>query len=135
MWKYQIDRVNGRIKIEPLISGVVIDGVTINGDYHKENADGIYDYDAATASGLNVDVEYTLHDRQPMTTHYDAQFNAAMPDADITTGIDDITIDTDNRNDVYNLQGICIRRNATQADIDALPAGIYIVNGRKLIVN
>lgn len=135
MWKYQIDRVNGKIKIEPMISGLVIDGVTINGDYHKGNADGIYDYDAATASALNVDVEYTLHDRQPMTTHYDAQFNAEMPDADITTGIDDITIDTDNRNDVYNLQGICIRRNATQADIDALPAGIYIVNGRKVIVN
>ena len=135
MWKYQIDRVNGRIMIEPLISGLDIDGVTINGNYHQPTPDGIYTYDAATDSSLNVDVEYTLHDRQPMTTHYDAQFNAAMPDTDIITGVENIIVDNDNRNDVYNIQGICIRRNATQTDIDALPTGIYIVKGRKVIVN
>lgn len=135
MWKYEIDRAKGRIKVEPLIDGVVIDGVSVNGNYQKVNTDGIYYFDAVTYSGLNVDVEYTLHDRQPMTTHYDAQFNAAVPDADLTTGVNDITVDTENINDVYNIQGICIRRNATQADIDALPAGIYIINGRKVVVN
>lgn len=55
---------------------------------------------------------------------------------DITTAINDLIIDTEKDTFlIYNLQGICIRRNATQADVDALPAGIYIVNGRKMIVN
>lgn len=37
--------------------------------------------------------------------------------------------------DVYNLQGICVRRNAP-ADRwnDGLPAGIYIVNGMKILI-
>lgn len=37
-------------------------------------------------------------------------------------------------NDVYNLQGICVRRGATPEDVNALPSGIYIVNGRKYMV-
>ena len=36
--------------------------------------------------------------------------------------------------DVYSLQGICIKRNATEADIDALPEGLYIIGGRKVYV-
>lgn len=51
------------------------------------------------------------------------------------SAIEEVTTDSNDDHDIYNLQGICIRRNATQADIDALPAGIYIVNGRKVIVN
>lgn len=55
---------------------------------------------------------------------------------DTITAINDLIIDTEKDTFlIYNLQGICIRRNATQADVDALPAGIYIVNGRKMIVN
>jgi hypothetical protein len=33
---------------------------------------------------------------------------------------------------VYNVQGQLVRRNATQAD--GLPAGLYIVNGKKMVV-
>ncbi|MDE6655034.1 MAG: leucine-rich repeat domain-containing protein, partial [Muribaculaceae bacterium] len=51
------------------------------------------------------------------------------------TGISDIEGDTDRApQDIYNMQGICIRRNATQADIDALPAGLYIIGGKKVYV-
>ena len=35
--------------------------------------------------------------------------------------------------DVYNLMGVCIMRNATHEKIEALPAGIYIVGGKKII--
>lgn len=37
-------------------------------------------------------------------------------------------------NDVYNLQGICIRRGATPDDINSLPVGVYIINGRKYMI-
>ena len=51
------------------------------------------------------------------------------------SGIDDILTDAaDGKADVYNLQGICVRRAATAADVKALPAGIYIVNGVKVAV-
>lgn len=35
--------------------------------------------------------------------------------------------------DIYSAQGIVIRRNATIYDLDALPAGIYIAGGQKII--
>ena len=37
-------------------------------------------------------------------------------------------------NDIYNLQGICLKRNASQSDIDALAPGLYIIAGEKVLV-
>ena len=37
-------------------------------------------------------------------------------------------------NDIYTLHGVCLKRNATQSDIDALAPGMYIIGGRKVIV-
>ena len=50
-----------------------------------------------------------------------------------TTGISDVQAmqTTDNRN-VYNMQGVLVKANAQ--DLSGLPAGIYIVNGKKYIV-
>lgn len=36
--------------------------------------------------------------------------------------------------DVYNMQGVCVRRNAGLDALRSLPVGIYIVKGRKLLV-
>lgn len=35
--------------------------------------------------------------------------------------------------DVYNLQGVRVKAAASKADVDALPAGIYIVGGKKIV--
>lgn len=35
---------------------------------------------------------------------------------------------------VYNLQGICVLRNAERSELNNLPAGLYIVNGKKVLV-
>ena len=37
-------------------------------------------------------------------------------------------------NDIYTLQGVCLKHNATQSDIDALAPGMYIIGGKKVIV-
>lgn len=60
-------------------------------------------------------------------------------DGNIESGIDDIfndsiSVNTSRPNDVYNLQGICLKRNVTEDDIDALPAGLYIIAGKKVLV-
>lgn len=62
--------------------------------------------------------------------------------AEFDAGVDDITIDAhdidpysfDHPVDVYNLHGIRVLHNALPDDLESLPAGIYIANGRKLVI-
>lgn len=35
--------------------------------------------------------------------------------------------------DIYSLQGIMVKKGATAADADKLPAGVYIINGKKVV--
>ena len=47
-----------------------------------------------------------------------------------------LTDDTDSPVTVYNLQGIAVKTSASPADyLSGLPAGIYIVNGKKIAVS
>ena len=36
--------------------------------------------------------------------------------------------------DIYTVQGVCVKRQASQSDFDALAPGIYIINGKKTLV-
>jgi len=58
--------------------------------------------------------------------------NTAIEISTASSGINDIEAAKTASSDVYNLQGVRIARNA---DIKQLPAGIYIVNGKKIIKN
>ena len=49
-------------------------------------------------------------------------------------GIESAKSANDSPANIYNLQGILVKRNATADDLRSLPAGIYIMNGRKVIV-
>lgn len=51
----------------------------------------------------------------------------------IKTGVDEINAETTNR-DIYHINGTLIRRNAGAEIINSLDKGIYIINGRKVIV-
>ncbi len=53
---------------------------------------------------------------------------------DLTTSIDEIFTGGQSRVDIYTLQGICIRRDATLKDVKALSPGIYIIAGRKILI-
>ena len=57
------------------------------------------------------------------------------------SGIDDVIFDSSNGNndsvrpnDIYTIQGVCLKRNASQDDIDALSPGLYIIAGKKVLV-
>ncbi len=57
--------------------------------------------------------------------------------AEYEAGVEEIglaTHDIDQPADVYNIHGIRVLHNALPADIEALPAGIYISNGKKIVV-
>ena len=43
-------------------------------------------------------------------------------------------VEADEVADVFNLQGICVKKDATTADVRKLPAGVYIRAGRKIVV-
>ena len=50
------------------------------------------------------------------------------------TAIESVTIEKPRNNNVYTLQGILLIQDASEAQIDALPRGLYIINGEKRIV-
>ncbi|MGN0186752.1 MAG: hypothetical protein ACI392_03295 [Paludibacteraceae bacterium] len=50
------------------------------------------------------------------------------------TAIEAVTIEKPRNNNVYTLQGILLIQNASEAQINALPCGLYIINGEKRIV-
>jgi hypothetical protein len=52
---------------------------------------------------------------------------------DALSGINSILADGLS-NDVYNLQGICVLRQANKAQLRQLPAGLYIMNGKKIAI-
>lgn len=51
-------------------------------------------------------------------------------------GVDNIVTSapTDSNNDIYSIQGVLIKRNASSEDIDKLPSGFYIIGGKKRII-
>lgn len=52
----------------------------------------------------------------------------------ILSGVENVISDKASTGDVYNMQGICVKRAATTEDLNTLPTGIYIINGKKFVV-
>ena len=80
-------------------------------------------------------VEYTTSNYDYETEEYTPEMRTVYEEyIDVNAGIEDVTVGNgaDVRT-VYNLQGIPVIRDASDADINALPAGIYISAGRKFI--
>lgn len=55
-------------------------------------------------------------------------------DCFLTSPVDLTFTESEAPADVYNLQGILVKRNATVEDLHSLPAGIYIMSGKKILV-
>lgn len=69
---------------------------------------------ATTINGLKSEVQVTVSD---------------------SSGVEDVTVDSETAVDVYTIQGILIRSGVDPKDAtEGLPAGLYIVGGRKTIV-
>lgn len=92
---------------------------------------------AISATGHKLDVAVNGTAVEP--TSEGAYIFTVGADNEIAVAIDDnggvagLAIDKKQDNNVYNLQGIMVVRNATKADIDNLPKGIYIINNKKVV--
>lgn len=133
MWEYAINRSQNAVKVSPIYNDFKIEKVTINGEEVSRNEDDIYYYTDSEA-GLTVQVDFVTPYGIKMTTLYDAEFNEAISDSDVTTSVSDILSDAETHTDIYNLQGILIKRNATADDINSLHPGLYIIGGRKVFI-
>ena len=105
---------------------------------------------------VNLSASYTPKDGDTMTlwtaTSFAGTPNLVLPELEIgmkwdtsriaegvlsiyydPTGIDGISSDVNvNTNDIYNMNGQLVRKNATSAE--GLPRGIYFRNGKKIVV-
>lgn len=91
--------------------------------------------DLVAESAVNVTVNgnaVTAGEGNTYTFTVDAETTVKI-DAD-DNAIDGIEVDAVSDNNVYNLQGILVVKNATAEQIDALPAGMYIINGKKVVL-
>ncbi len=52
----------------------------------------------------------------------------------VFVGINDINVDLNNLT-IFNINGVLIKNNANINDLNNLDAGVYVVNGRKVIIN
>ena len=136
MWLYAINKSMGIVKITPQVPQVAIDRVLINGEEIK-GENGLYYYNS---NGLapEVKVDYTVNNQQAMSTVYNSDFNATLPD-EAFSGITEIKIDVDASVSVYNLQGILLKENVDSKTLSSLPTATYIVRqgekAQKIVVN
>lgn len=50
------------------------------------------------------------------------------------SGVEEIFTENVVAVNIYNLQGVCLKRNATKADVESLASGLYIIGGKKVLV-
>ena len=134
MWSYRINRKDGLIQVYPLIDGIQIDKVTINGVEGSPIESGIYKIGGTDDLPLDVKVDFTLHGRQPMQTHYTPEFNADLPDSLIESSCESIVADNEPTVDIFNVQGMCVRRGVLPDDLNSLPEGLYIIQNKKILI-
>ena len=61
------------------------------------------------------------------------KINSVTKKYDDFTAVENINIENAYNGNVYNMQGILVIKNANAEQINTLPAGLYIVNGKKVI--
>ncbi len=104
---------------------------------------------------LNVDTDKkysVMYNGQDITDAVDTETNSFVIDgfdktsslhvkvySGIQSGIDAVEVSADDpfaggKADIYSTTGICVKPAAMAEDLRMLPSGIYIVNGRKIVV-
>lgn len=131
---------NTKIKVIRLLDGSVTEKWTTNDNRYQT---GYYLEHADTAGQLINQESHTWEydDQNNLTkdteTRSDGEvwsYTYRYGNIDVV-GIEDIMVSgQDKPFDVYNLQGICVLRNADPEALRTLPRGIYIANGRKIAV-
>ena len=84
-----------------------------------------------TATSSSAPGEYEVKVSGAEAKNYEISYKPGKITITQTDGIESVLLDGESSN-IYNLQGKIVRKNAN--DFIGLPKGVYIVNGRKVIV-
>lgn len=84
------------------------------------------DYIPANTSYLKVAEDAPSEIRIVGTEEYDEYYK-------YYTGVEGVTADTDRQTDIYTMTGILLHKGATHEQIEALPAGMYVIGGKKIV--
>lgn len=135
LWRYEIDKEKGLVKIGDIQPVVDIQSVRINGSDIVKNEEGLYEVPGYDGNSFEVVVNYKLNDYKDMTSTYTSDYNLSMINSSLGAGVERI-FDNNSGNilDVYNLQGIPILKNVSPEVINSLDPGIYVIGGKKIFV-
>lgn len=130
MWTYKINKKTGRLLVKSNYEEVAIKSVSINGKEMAPNANHVYEFEPT--DNVTVSVVFEAFGSKPLTTVYDATFNAGLENEEIETGI--INAINDDKGDVvvYTISGM--KQKMKHSDLKHLPKGVYIINGKKYMV-
>ena len=126
MWDYGINKVSHTIIVKPLINDITINGIRINGVLKNTSSNGTYYYDSSDEMIPDVVVEFTLFNRQPLSTHYDSAFNSLLPDNDLNE-VFEINVNEDESFKIYDIQGVLLQESTNPEVLSKLGQGIYII--------
>lgn len=123
--------------------GKTVEGANISNDYDwddltlwylviKHEFDAGKTYNVVVPQGTFGDGEWG---NDPMLQYNCGHANPAFK-VEISTpaGVENVSVDANERLDVYNLQGMLLISDADADQIASLPAGIYIIGGKKVTV-
>lgn len=51
----------------------------------------------------------------------------------VVDAVEQIQVDAEERFNIFNLNGVCVKSNGSKEDVDGLAPGIYIINGKKVV--
>lgn len=121
--------------VEDAISAVATDGQA-----YSNYASGFTVLDGTVVSITLADTKASVTvDGATVEADADGKYNVVVTKetnivVDKTNAIEEVVEVETLNNNVYNLQGILVIKNATESQINALPAGLYIINGKKVAV-
>lgn len=98
-------------------------------DYSAEDlSEVVIDFANITYDGKNVSVPSIVYKNELNESNRRAKKSAN------TAKLNKLSVDNNQSSDIYNIQGVLVKRNASTEDFRVLPKGIYIVNGQKMVV-
>lgn len=98
-------------------------------DYSAEDlSEVVIDFANITYDGKNVSVPSIVYKNELNESN-----RRAMKSPN-TAKLNKLSVDNNQSSDIYNLQGVLVKKNASAQDFRVLPKGIYIVNGIKMVV-
>lgn len=106
--------------------------VMYSSDNFASNSIGFLQVSGANEYEGNVDIDINnvvYSDGSKINFTNDARYTVNM-----TTGVDSIFTDSEEAADVYTTAGVLVAEKATKAEVEALPAGIYVSKGVKFVV-